>query len=685
MRRNEMNRTTVTLLHTPLLLAGVLVIAVFALFTGGCDLSTLPEYLEDRNRRSEEAAFVPVTDITGIPDGAAMRVPLILEPVVVPENAANKALTWTLSSPGTTGAAVTGSFFLAQETGEAVITATVADGLAQGQDFVKNFTITVTEEFVSVTNIILTSPDAVASGTPLTLNASAAPGWATNRAIEWSLVDSGTTGASLTGKVLTASEGGTAVVRAVVINGLSQNPAQHFTKDFTITVLKTATPTVSSDFVLKSLNGMANAPFNLTNSFEDGAVWKVYDGYALASGVTVSVAWPTLTLSHASDVPAGTYDVTVTEPGKGESDRAALTVIGQYSITYHLDEGTLPGGAPETYRTDELPLSLPAPTREGYFFIGWYDNAQFQGNPVTMIPADSTGPKEFWAKWCIDVGITTSVVSEGWSYDMDTKVITIEDGADVTLTGSTGSNRVVVAPGATATVTLRNVTIWSGSSNVVVFNGTDATVALLLEGNNTVTASMEPAGGFSMGCYAFKVTNLIIDSASSVNAGTDASSRSTLGTLRAAGGGWGSTGHGRDVGGAFGGSVTLLGGVVTAESGYFNYQAVNGSLTAKGGVFIGKNYVSTFTAGSLAVVFLVGAPSAAYQDDHGDLVACGSEVSFDGNTITLNEALTIPSGVTLRVPSGWTLNTNGFLTNNGTVIKDGTISGDISGTGTVTP
>jgi len=56
-------------------------------------------------------------------------------------------------------------------------------------------------------------------------------------------------------------------------------------------------------------------------------VAKTAAGETPASGVTAAVtSWPTLRLSHASDIPAATYHVSVTESGKTESARLALTV-----------------------------------------------------------------------------------------------------------------------------------------------------------------------------------------------------------------------------------------------------------------------------------------------------------------------------------------------------------------------
>ena len=68
-----------------------------------------------------------------------------------------------------------------------------------------------------------------------------------------------------------------------------------------------------------------------------------------------------------------------------------------YNISYVLNGGTLIGG-PVSY-DGKLSVTLPTPTRDGYAFDGWYDNAQFSGSAVVTIVKGSTGDKTFYAKW----------------------------------------------------------------------------------------------------------------------------------------------------------------------------------------------------------------------------------------------------------------------------------------------
>ncbi|GHV94100.1 hypothetical protein AGMMS50293_04200 [Spirochaetia bacterium] len=94
-----------------------------------------------------------------------------------------------------------------------------------------------------------------------------------------------------------------------------------------------------------------------------------------------------------------------------------------YTITYHLDGGTNPTGAPVSYTTASA-VTLPIPTKTGFGFGGWYTNSSLSGTAVTQIAAGSTGAKEFWAKW---EGPTSLNVTIGFGY------------GQITVNGASGS------------------------------------------------------------------------------------------------------------------------------------------------------------------------------------------------------------------------------------------------------
>ena len=77
----------------------------------------------------------------------------------------------------------------------------------------------------------------------------------------------------------------------------------------------------------------------------------------------------------------------------------ATCEANNYTITYNLDGGTNYDDAPTTYTIETDTIILGIPTKDGYVFAGWYDNAEFDGIPVTQIAKGSTGDKTFYAKW----------------------------------------------------------------------------------------------------------------------------------------------------------------------------------------------------------------------------------------------------------------------------------------------
>jgi len=87
--------------------------------------------------------FVPVTNITGVPTSATVGVPLTLSGTVLPSNATNRTITWSVSNAGTTGASINGNTFNATATGTAEVTATIVNGLAPGTNYMQVFYITV--------------------------------------------------------------------------------------------------------------------------------------------------------------------------------------------------------------------------------------------------------------------------------------------------------------------------------------------------------------------------------------------------------------------------------------------------------------------------------------------------------------------------------------------------------------
>ncbi len=105
----------------------------------------------------------------------------------------------------------------------------------------------------------------------------------------------------------------------------------------------------------------------------------------------------------------------------------AQWTVNVYDVTYHLDGGTIEAEEGVTYDTYTYGtgLTLPAATKAGYNFGGWYANAEFEGDAVSEISESDTGAKEFYARWeAADFEIKLD-----YQYNDDVRVVTVTYGS----------------------------------------------------------------------------------------------------------------------------------------------------------------------------------------------------------------------------------------------------------------
>ena len=72
-----------------------------------------------------------------------------------------------------------------------------------------------------------------------------------------------------------------------------------------------------------------------------------------------------------------------------------------YTVTLNAGDGTINNGNVTEY-TYGVGATLPTAgdmTYTGHTFVGWYDNENLTGSPVTAIGGTEMGNKEYWAKW----------------------------------------------------------------------------------------------------------------------------------------------------------------------------------------------------------------------------------------------------------------------------------------------
>ena len=196
-------------------------------------------------------------------------------------------------------------------------------------------TFTPAPPIVPVTGI--TDVPTMATATiPLTLSGTVAPSNASNRAIAWSVIESGGSGASISGSTFNAIAAGTVTVRATITNGKAAGV--DYTQDFTIIVVQTGTYTgnlqvesaglnidetvsgVSVEMKAGSPAGFYNFAFDELNLFEGSGMPAFelkavkLEGNTLSKTGSESVIVPEITIPDGIPLIGGQtfYNVNVT-------------------------------------------------------------------------------------------------------------------------------------------------------------------------------------------------------------------------------------------------------------------------------------------------------------------------------------------------------------------------------------
>ena len=73
-----------------------------------------------------------------------------------------------------------------------------------------------------------------------------------------------------------------------------------------------------------------------------------------------------------------------------------------YDLTYMINGGTNSQDNPAHYSIESETITLAAPTRDGYDFVGWYAEDTFS-TVETTIPKGSRGDKTLYAKWTVAI------------------------------------------------------------------------------------------------------------------------------------------------------------------------------------------------------------------------------------------------------------------------------------------
>ena len=152
----------------------------------------------------------------------------------------------------------------------------------------------------------------------------------------------------------------------------------------------------------------------------DDIVIKGVNAYSIAydlAGGSVATANPTIFDAESSDItltnPTKTgYDflgwtgsngtepqttVTIATGSEGDRTYTANWQATEYTITYNLDGGT--ASNPATYTIESSDITLTAPTKTGFTFMGW-TGTDIDGTATSVtIATGSTGNREYTAVW----------------------------------------------------------------------------------------------------------------------------------------------------------------------------------------------------------------------------------------------------------------------------------------------
>ena len=297
-------------------------------------------------------AILPVTDIINVPAAAIAGIPLTLYAAVEPNVATHQTVVWTVENAEINGASISDGNILHTVNGGILnVIATIANGLAMGEDFIRDFSIEVIQPVTDINNI----PSAMTTSAPVLLSsAQISPANASKQTVEWTVIDSGNTGAVISGDNLSANDDGTITLSAKIINGKAVG--ENFTKTFTITVIRpvsnisgvSATAYVGTGLPLTGIV----TPVNATNRT---IRWSVTSGPAnITNGNRLNVTAPgtvTVTATIANGLTIGEdftkeFTVTAKQPVSDINDVPDWAVVGE---PLALTAAILPDNA--TYQT----------------------------------------------------------------------------------------------------------------------------------------------------------------------------------------------------------------------------------------------------------------------------------------------------------------------------------------------
>lgn len=337
-----------------------------------------------------------------------------------------------------------------------------------------------------------------------------------------------------------------------------------------------------------------------------GYAFAVTSGEALPDGLSLT---PAGVLSGAV-ATAGERQLKITvsdsaTPASEINVTYTLSVKEVYAITYKDKDGTTDMHlTPATYveGTGIAAGGLPRPTKAGWTFLAWYDNAGLQGDPVSSIPADATGDATLYSAWEVDTSSgVVEMTFKGANGADQTEMCVIIDQQTKTLNSGwyvvyndvlvlnpmtvDGDAKIVLRDGKTMTVgglTRRPGIAVTNDNSLAIYGQSEGTGTLRASGSDQAAAIGSNASGATVGAVTIYGGTVVAnggDWGAGIGGGGGADVVSAGGTVKIYGGtvtanggkcAAGIGGGGSAATGGNGGTVEIYGGTVTATGGFYS-------------------------------------------------------------------------------------------------------------------
>ena len=414
---------------------------------------------------------------------------------VLPANASNPALTWSIQGGTTNIATINGDIITAVGVGNVIIVATAADG--SGVTATQSFSVNA----IAVSSIVIDSANSIINGATLNLTANVSPANASNPTLTWSIEDGTTNIATINGDVITAVSVGNVVIVATAADGSGVKATQSFSVN-AIAV---------SSIVINSANSIINgATLSLTaevlptNASNPALIWSIEDGTANIATINGDV----ITAIGVGDV------VIVATAADGSRVKAtqsfSVNAIAVSSIVIDSANSIL-NGATLSLTAEVSPANASNPTLTWSIEDGTTNIATING---TVLTAVGVGAVVIVATATDGSGITAT---QSFSVNAIAVSSIVINSANSILNGATLSLTAEVLP-ANASNPALTWSIEDGTTNIATINGTVLTAvgvgAVVIVATATDGSGITATQSFSVNAIA--VSSIVINSANSI-------------------------------------------------------------------------------------------------------------------------------------------------------------------------